>query len=222
MPPETVKTSGTLSKTSSDAIRTNDQQMEGLVAGASALPITEVPSTDQPDDAMAPIRSTKVWNEPTYTKPEPAPIKIPKDDDDVFSPQTKTALPSLLKVSVERATKFCSDPMRIYPMYNCPRGHVLIINNQEFDDPESYPYRKGAHVDSENLEQLFTGLGFVAHSHKNLTRNENVKALINFSDLKEHEKSDMVIVCILSHGEENNKIVSADGLRIDTELDVLR
>ena len=221
MPPKILSKSDNISKTSSDAVRTNDQQMKGLVAGASALSIAESPSTDERDDASASLRSTKVWNEPTYTKPSPAPIKIPEDNDDVFSPQTDSAR-SPLKIAVERGSTFFSDPIRNYPMYSCPRGHVLIINNQEFDNPELYPDRKGAHVDGENLEKLFKGLGFVVNSHKNLKRNETLKTLINFADLTEHEKADMVVVCILSHGENNNRIVSADGLRIDTETDVLR
>ena len=75
--------------------------------------------------------------------------------------------------------RFHSDPRLIYPMSSSPRGLALIINNIEFTSPEIYPFRweknifwggkiskpmfswrKGAEVDSENLAELFTQLGF--------------------------------------------------------------
>ena len=65
-----------------------------------------------------------------------------------------------LSVCVEPGTHLYKDPDRFYPMFAQPRGNVLIINNQEFRWPDIFPHRVGAHVDSDNLEQLFTQLGF--------------------------------------------------------------
>ena len=67
--------------------------------------------------------------------------------------------------------------------------------------------RKGANVDSDNLEELFNQLGFKVQQwsscsspsftkqvekHLNLTRNETLRTLIDFTDRKEHELADMV------------------------------
>ena len=129
---------------------------------------------------------------------------------------------SPLKIKVKKGTNVFSDPLRIYPMLSRPRGYALIINNQEFDDPDMFPNRMGAHVDGENLEILFTELGFRVMSYKNMKRNATLKKLIEFSELAGRNEADMMIVCILSHGLENNKIVTSDGFKIDTETDVLR
>jgi hypothetical protein len=44
-------------------------------------------------------------------------------------------------------------------MFSKPRGRVLIIDNEEFDN-DIFERRKGSAVDSNNLEILFTELGF--------------------------------------------------------------
>ncbi len=46
-----------------------------------------------------------------------------------------------------------------YPMFSKPRGHVLIIDNEDFKN-DIFPKREGSHVDSKNLDCLFTELGF--------------------------------------------------------------
>ena len=67
-------------------------------------------------------------------------------------------------------------------MCSNPRGKALIINNQEFSDPDFYPFRLGADVDSESLDQLFTQLGFQVIRYDNLRRIEIMRTLIDFSD----------------------------------------
>lgn len=49
---------------------------------------------------------------------------------------------------------------RVYPMSSRPRGQAIIINNQKFDDEVTYPFRQGADVDADNLDNLFTQLDF--------------------------------------------------------------
>ena len=132
-----------------------------------------------------------------------------------------------LRILVEKGTKFYKDQMKIshmsvYPMSLHPRGHALIISNQEFDDPQMFPFRKGAQVDADNMEQLFTQLGFVVVPHKNLKRNETLEILIEFKERAGNKPVNMMIVCVLSHGLEHGKIVSSDGLLIDTEKDIFR
>ena len=71
---------------------------------------------------------------------------------------------------------------RIYPMCSVPRGKAIIINNQKFDDPETFPFRLGASVDSENLEQLFSQLSFEVIKYENLRRNDTMKIMIDLAD----------------------------------------
>lgn len=146
-------------KTSSDAAPSQKPNKDNLEKGVAALNIDASTNLDEVDEAVNAIRSAKVWNEPTYNK-----IKtIPSPLDLCSSPDSDPGLDdnlTPLKILVERGSKFFGDPIRMYPMYSCPRGYALIINNQEFDDPDMYPYRKGAEVDAENLEKLYTQLGF--------------------------------------------------------------
>merc|ERR1711915_983247 len=164
-------------------------------------------------------RTSRVWNEPVYVKNERDP---PYTGFDYVPPPVLQNSKTPLNVVVERGTRFFGDPLRTYPMYSKPRGYALILNNQEFDNPSMYPYRQGAQVDSDNLEKLFTQLGFKVIRYKNLNRKETVRALEDFADVEENKMIDMMILCILSHGKENGKIVTTDGIMIDTEVDVLR
>jgi hypothetical protein len=176
---------------------------------------------DEIDDALNPMRKSKVWNEPNYTKSIPTPLNL-QSSQEYEPPLLLEDSQTPLNIEVERGLKFFDDPVRMYPMSSSPRGQVLIINNQEFDNPDIYRFRKGAHVDAENLEKLFTQLGFNVMSYKNMKRNETLKKLIEFSDIAGDKSGDMMVVCILSHGLQNGKIVTADGFVIDTEMDVLR
>lgn len=108
-----------------------------------------------------------------------------------------------------------SDENGIYKMSSNPRGQVLIINNQNFGG--WYKDREGAHVDSKNLMNLFKGLGFYVRSYRNLSKFGTFEAISNFSALFGQIEVDMAIVCILSHGEENDRFATADGMLIDFE-----
>jgi len=107
-------------------------------------------------------------------------------------------------------------------MSSSPRGLALIINNIEFTPPELFSFRKGAEVDSENLAELFTQLGFKVETHLNLGRNDTFRVLIDFAARSEHKDADMAIVCILSHGTHHGRVVAADCLELQIELDILR
>jgi len=178
---------------------------------------------DDVDEVANSLRKTKVWNEPVYTKKKtiPSVLKIQPSEDKELPPEEENGKVPLT-VKVEKGSKFFGDPRRMYPMYSCPRGNVLIINNQAFDYPDIYSFREGAEVDAENLDNLFTQLGFNVTKYKNLRRNETLKKLIEFSDFVGKVAGDMTIVCVLSHGTERGKVVSSDCLEIDTELDILR
>ena len=67
-------------------------------------------------------------------------------------------------------------------MCSVPRGKAIIINNQKFDDPETFPFRLGANVDTDNLEKLFSQLSFEVIKYENLRRNETMKIMIDLAD----------------------------------------
>jgi len=186
----------------------------------SLEPLNLTRTTDQ-DAAVVhddnPTRVSRVGSEPQHRKTlnlqstfdyQPVPIKENR----------KTPL----HIEVEKAAKLYSDPVRMYPMLSKPKGYALIINNQEFDDSLTYPLRVGAHVDSENLGSLFTQLGFIVVKCKDLKRRETLRKLDEISELAGTKKASMMVVCILSHGRDQGKIISTDGQSIDIEIDVLR
>ena len=111
-----------------------------------------------------------------------------------------------LKINVIKSSKYVGPPEipNCYPLFSSPRGHVLIINNERFNEKTSdgSNYRKGSEVDGCNLETLFTGLGFVVEVHRNLTGNQIANTMRDFSDSDKHLRADMAVVAILSHGTE--------------------
>jgi hypothetical protein len=70
---------------------------------------------------------------------------------------------------------------------------------------------------------------------RNLTRNETIIKIIEFSDSAEHSEANMAVVCLSSHGRFHRlrslysslcsaagKIISSDCLELDLEQDILR
>lgn len=48
---------------------------------------------------------------------------------------------------------------RVYKMESDPKGYVLLINNENFEDP-TLKFRSGTHIDGDRLSLLFKDLGF--------------------------------------------------------------
>ena len=128
----------------------------------------------------------------------------------------------LLRIVVAKGQQYFLNMKRFYNMSSKVRGHVLIINNENFSQKDIYPVRKGSHVDLDNLADLFEQLGFLVEKCENLKRNETFKKLIDFSEKESHTSADMAAICISSHGSMNGKVISADCLEIDLENDILR
>nr|XP_057924755.1 caspase-8 isoform X2 [Doryrhamphus excisus] len=102
---------------------------------------------------------------------------------------------------------FPSDEAEYYAMNHNPHGLCVIINNEEFSGPELRK-RSGTQVDEKALCSVFSELGFTVKVYSNLTAEEIRQTLItiagrNFSD------EDAVVVCLLSHGE-NNSVFGTD------------
>lgn len=99
-------------------------------------------------------------------------------------------------IKVKKATKFQSG-QGIYPMRSNPRGLVLIIVNENFDN---LPPRTAANKDRENLTWLFTDMGFEVISKKDLTSKGLMNAVKEFARNPKLVEVDSLFVIIASHG----------------------
>lgn len=92
------------------------------------------------------------------------------------------------------------------------RGYALIFNNFIFEDTKYSP-RKGTEKDVEKLKQTLPSLG-VKSEHIRVYEDftwQKMRKVIN--DLEHDtilEESDCIMVFILSHGEDNNKVMAFD------------
>ena len=100
-----------------------------------------------------------------------------------------------------------------YKMTSSPRGFALIVDNEEYD---TLPPRRGSHVDSGCLAQLFQQLGFWVIIKRNLGRASLEYEITSFATDNFHVNLDMAVVCILSHGE-NGTIVCRNGEKVEVE-----
>ena len=92
----------------------------------------------------------------------------------------------------------------MYKMESRPKGQCLIINNEKF---KNLSFRKGSQIDADNLQTVFTALGFVVKIQSNLNQSAMEQELTSFAKQKNH--SDMSVVVVLSHGE-NGTILCED------------
>jgi len=117
------------------------------------------------------------------------------------------------QISVLQASVFHEEDSMSYKMTSSPRGFALIIDNEEYD---TLPPRRGSHVDSQCLTQLFRQLGFWVVVKRNLGRASLEYELTSFATDNFHVNVDMAVVCILSHGE-NGTIICRNGERVSVE-----
>ncbi|XP_065085940.1 caspase-7-like [Ochlerotatus camptorhynchus] len=102
---------------------------------------------------------------------------------------------------------------KLYSMNGAKRGKVLIFNHETFDQYDRYPARPGTDKDVERLYHVLPLLGFQkedieVYNNKGCTEiNRIAVKLENDVDL---EKSDCLVVVILTRGEENNMLMARD------------
>ncbi|XP_055335375.1 caspase-8-like [Paramacrobiotus metropolitanus] len=102
---------------------------------------------------------------------------------------------------------------RVYRMASNPRGHVLIINNENFEKSGVFTDRLGTHVDGAKLARLFERLSFKLYQgrqFRDLTRKKMAELVSDFALYEDHQNVDASVVCILSHGDEKG-IMGIDG-----------
>ena len=124
-----------------------------------------------------------------------------------------------LHIEVKKAATFMIPPVNstCYPMSSKPRGSVLIINNEYFEDPAGlYKNRYGSTIDANNLSILFEQLDFKCTIKDNRTYKQMRDDIYTFSKLTESVEPNMRILVVLSHGDKTN-VLSANGFKLPYE-----
>ena len=91
-------------------------------------------------------------------------------------------------------------------------GLALIINIKDFSG-RTNKKREGSEKDVLNLTATFEYLNLKTEVKENLTHNEFMKAIDKFKEQLDKSDSDMCVVCIMSHGDEET-IKSSDNCSI--------
>jgi len=105
--------------------------------------------------------SNEVQYDPNYVEAEPLDDRIPlevkvRNADEWIGPPTKKVIYLMSTANYRK--------WQAYPMCRNPRGMALIIDNETFVN-DILPKREGSRMDSNNLEDLFTQLGFKVRNH---------------------------------------------------------
>ncbi|XP_076645401.1 death regulator Nedd2-like caspase [Halictus rubicundus] len=113
-----------------------------------------------------------------------------------------------LQIQVQKATEFLDGPVyenvERYPMRSKPRGLVLIITNIHYKYCYKEPRSSAAH-DEENMKNLFEEMGFRVVSHFDLTKQQFVEKVREFSQHKHLRNVDSCFVIVSSHGNVNSQ-----------------
>ncbi|CAK8685012.1 unnamed protein product [Clavelina lepadiformis] len=133
------------------------------------------------------------------------------NDDDNFWIDDMTVEPTSESVYDSHFNDTC-----VYTVQNLGHSRALIINNIDFSNGLSS--RSGADVDSRNLENLWTKLGFTVQVHHNKRKPEIFQLIKEFATSPENRQAPMLMVYVGSHGERRgNKdfFIGTDKEQID-------
>ncbi|XP_076679375.1 death regulator Nedd2-like caspase [Andrena cerasifolii] len=124
--------------------------------------------------------------------------------DNFFHNMQQSEVP--LQIQVRKATEFLDGPVyenvQKYPMRSKPRGLVLLITNINYTYSDELP-RSSAALDEQNLKQLFQQMGFQVIPYLDLTGQELIEKVKEFSQREDLRKVDSCFVIISSHGTIN-------------------
>ena len=125
--------------------------------------------------------------------------------------QTGSETPEVLDPpSLDYSTNACNLPS--YQMKSYPRGLGIIINNKVFTSMND---REGTDRDAEDLQKLFTYLGFYTNRYNNLTETEFRRVFEDAAAI-DHKDFDCLMVAILTHGTKG-KLYATNGKLIPVE-----
>ncbi|BFZ23506.1 hypothetical protein BsWGS_26545 [Bradybaena similaris] len=167
-----------------------------LFAGSS----TQMPS-DLSEGNQSPVGSSAMEVSSTGTNtPASGGIDVPREATE-YRREASSQLRKYHKAIIK-------DPKSVYRMESSPRGHCLIINNENF---ENFPYREGSHKDLGNLTWMFRFLNFRVFPFQNRTAEEMKAHLEEFAQSPDLNQLSSLAVVILSHGGPNDSIYGQDG-----------
>lgn len=97
-----------------------------------------------------------------------------------------------LSVKVIPSTKLIQG-QDIYPLRGgYRRGLALVVNNENFSDPQLYSPRRGSKKDVENIRSLLSQMGFSVITKQDLSRKEMLQTFLDFSSDEKH--GDIMVV----------------------------
>jgi len=148
-----------------------------------------------------------MWNSPNYGE-NIAPSR-PRNNANMIPLEVRVRKSNHNSVGAALST------IKSYKMDSTPRGHALIINNEDYIN-DVLPKRTGSLVDTNNLDLLFLQLGFKVTLRSNLQYADMYREVQGFAELEEHRDADMAVVVIMSHGR-HGLVAACDGREIETE-----
>lgn len=93
-----------------------------------------------------------------------------------------------------------SDQTEYYALTHNPRGQCVVFNNEKFLNI-TLKDRGGTQQDANVLRKVFTHLGFTVVVHNNLTAGD-IRRRIEELGRRNFLNDDVLVVCVLSHGEK--------------------
>ncbi|XP_069020625.1 caspase-8 [Embiotoca jacksoni] len=124
--------------------------------------------------------------------------------------ETQPSKQSIYSDSQPTIEPYLSDEKDYYTLTRKPRGSCVIINNELFEGPLNP--RGGTQMDADSLNKVFTRFGFTVVIHDNLTA-ENMRYTLTELGKKNFINDDVLVVCVLSHGE-NGCVFGTDGQKV--------
>jgi len=167
---------------------------------------------DLPEDDDVDDKNVKVWNAVNYQEDNSRSLA------NYIQPPVLENNTKPLEVNVKKndgINRQTIGSFKAYKMDSNPKGLVLIIDNENFDN-EVLPTRTGSLVDANNLDILFGQLGFRVTLRRNLPYYDMITEIQKFAAKPDHKQGDMAIVAILSHGR-HGLISASDGRELETE-----
>ena len=68
----------------------------------------------------------------------------------------------------------------------------MVVNNENFSDPQLYSPRRGSKKDVENIRSLLSQMGFSVITKQDLSRKEMLQTFLDFSSDEKH--GDIMVV----------------------------
>ena len=145
----------------------------------------------------------------TTIKQIPLPSKSASSSNDYQSPVMQFNIKKYDEHEQKKFLESLEDKPGFYSMKNSPRGRAVIINIMHTGTGNE---RKGSEYDVTNLTKLFESLWFTVDVFEDGLSADKIKEkLKDESKHKDHKNADAFILCIMSHGKNEQIVVQDNG-----------